>query len=198
MATKKKTSFPVIPVNQPEGKIFTVRGQRVMIDYDLAELYGTETRTLKQAVKRNIERFPNSFMFQLTKEEAVDIRSQSVILNKPASEAGEPRSQSVILKGKGHNIKYLPSAFTEHGVLMLANVLKSERAISVSIHIIEAFVRLKQVVISHVDLEKKIAEIEAKLSGHDEQFKIFQELVLPLLDLNISRGRKIGFNPKDD
>ena len=90
------------------------------------------------------------------------------------------------------------SAFTEHGVLMLANVLKSDRAISVSIHIIEAFVRLKQAVITHVDLEKRIAEIEAKLSGHDEQFKIFQELVLPLLDLNISRNRKIGFNPKDD
>lgn len=180
MVTKKKTAFQVIPSDRLSQKIFTIRGQRVMIDYDLAELYGVQTKVLNQAVKRNAERFPDSFTFKLTPDEKKELVTNC------------DRLQTLMFSTVS------PAVFTEHGVLMLANVLKSDRAIAVSIHIIEAFIRLKQAVITHVDLEKRIAEIEAKLSGHDEQFKIFQELVFPLLELNISQGRKIGFNPKDD
>ena len=116
-----------------EDKIMVIRGQHVMIDRDLAELYGVETRSLNQAVKRNIERFPERFMFQLTKEEMFSIESCS-------------RSQFVILnekKGRGSNIKYLPYVFTEHGIAMLASVLKSERAVQISIKIIDVFIALR-------------------------------------------------------
>ena len=116
-----------------EDKILVIRGQHVMIDRDLAELYGVETRSLNQAVKRNIERFPERFMFQLTKEEMFSIESCS-------------RSQFVILnekKSRGSNIKYLPYAFTEQGVAMLASVLKSDTAVQTSIMIMKAFVALR-------------------------------------------------------
>ena len=116
-----------------ENEILVMRGQQVMLDRDLAELYGVETRSLNQAVKRNIERFPERFMFQLTKEEMFSIESCS-------------RSQFVILnekKGRGSNIKYLPYVFTEHGIAMLASVLKSERAVQISIKIIDVFIALR-------------------------------------------------------
>lgn len=125
------------------------------------------------------------------------MRSQFVISNKPASEEDILRSQIATSKGKGGR-RYLPFVFTEHGVLMLANVLKSERAITVSVQIIETFVRLRQILMTYSDLAKKIEEIEARLAGHDDQFQIFQELILPLLAVNISNKRKIGFDPENE
>lgn len=125
-----------------ESKILTIRNQQVMIDRDLAELYGVETKALNQAVKRNIERFPDDFMFQLTKEEAGDWKSQSMNSNDDIS-----RSQIVTLKKdedrRGQNIKYLPYAFTEQGVAMLSSVLKSQTAVEVNIQIMRAFVAMR-------------------------------------------------------
>lgn len=125
-----------------ESKILTIRNQQVMIDRDLAELYGVETKALNQAVKRNIERFPDDFMFQLTKEEAGDWKSQIMNSNDDIS-----RSQIVTLKKdedrRGQNIKYLPYAFTEQGIAMLSSVLKSQTAVEVNIQIMRAFVAMR-------------------------------------------------------
>src|SRR2546423_10080321 len=134
---------------QIERAILLIRGQKVMLDYDLAKLYGVETKILNQAVKRNIKRFPGDFMFQLDIQEVRDSRSQIVTLKR------------------GQNIKYLPYAFTEHGILMLSSVLNSERAVQVNIEIMRAFVRLRQILASHKDLAKKLEELEKK---YDAQF----------------------------
>ena len=140
-----------------EDKILMIRGQQVMIDRDLAELYGVETRSLNQAVKRNIERFPERFMFQLTKEEIFSVESCS-------------RSQIVILnekKGRGSNIKYLPYVFTEHGIAMLASVLKSETAVQISIKIIDAFVAVRHFLQKNYKLFAEIDSIKKHQLEHD-------------------------------
>ena len=111
-----------------ENKIYEIRGQKVMLDFDLAEMYGVETKRLKEQVRRNIERFPAEFMFELTKEEVTISRSQIATLKT----------------GQGYNIKYLPFAFTEYGIVMLSSVLKSKTAVEVNINIIRAFVRMRQ------------------------------------------------------
>lgn len=168
-----------------EQKIYQVSGQKVMLDSDLAELYGVATKVLNQAVKRNSERFPDSFMFQLSLGEEESLRSQ-IVTSKPKSE---------INKENRGGRRYATRVFTEHGVLMLANVLKSEQAIAVSIQIIEAFVRLRKVSLSYADIAAKIEEIETRLAGHDEQFKAFLEIILPLLEAPAPGKRKIGFEP---
>lgn len=145
-------------------KIHTIRGLSVMMDYDLAELYETETRVLKQAVNRNIERFPGDFMFQLTKDEHQTLRSQVVILNKPA--------------GRGQHSKYLPYAFTEHGVAMLSSVLKNERAIQANIFIIRTFVLSRQFALSYSELTKEIKSLEKKYDqSFQEVFKALEYLL---------------------
>ena len=140
-----------------EDKIMVIRGQHVMIDRDLAELYGVETRSLNQAVKRNIERFPERFMFQLTKEEMFSIESCS-------------RSQFVILnekKGRGSNIKYLPYVFTEHGIAMLASVLKSERAVQISIKIIDVFIALRHFLQNNSQLFQRLEIVEKRQTNSE-------------------------------
>jgi hypothetical protein len=121
-----------------------------MMDRDLAAMYGVPTKVFNQAVKRHKERFPSDFMFQLTKEEAGSMRS---------------RSQSVTLK-RGSNIKYLPYAFTEHGILMLSSVLNSHRAVQVNIQIMRAFVKLRQMLASNVELSRRLDELESKYDRH--------------------------------
>mgnify|MGYP003217407853 CR=1 FL=1 len=164
-----------------ENKIYEIRGQKVMLDFDLAEMYGVETRVLKQAVRRNIERFPIEFMFELTKEEAEFSRSQSVTLKT----------------GQGHNIKYLPFAFTEYGVVMLSSVLKSKTAIEINsrrrdyrnivieinINIIRAFVHMRQYLLSNIpkqeldELRKRVEYLEEDISSDRESYeKQFEEL----------------------
>lgn len=177
------TNLPGDPI---ENKIHTIRGARVMIDADLAELYGVTTKALNQAVKRNPERFPQTFMFQLSKEESESLRSQIVTLKKDAP--GES------LRGK--HLKYMPYAFTEHGVLMLANVLKSHRAVAVSVQIIEVFVKLRKMVVEIPDLAKRLEQIEAKLAGHETEISAFRDIIFPLLTANIPpTRRKAGFKP---
>ena len=131
-----------VRVHVIERRIYLIRGQRVMLDSGLAELYRVETRALVQSVKRNIERFPEDFMFQLTPEEAESMRSQNVIASK-------------------RNVRYQPYAFTEHGVAMLSAVLKSDRAVRMSIFIVRAFVQLRELLAANKDLARKIEELEA-------------------------------------
>ena len=137
----------LIPQERIESKIFLIRGQNVMIDADLAKLYGVQTKVLIQAVNRNLERFPGDFMFQLTKEEDELLRSQ-IVTSK---------------QGRGGR-RYLPYAFTENGVAMLSSVLRSKQAVQVNIEIMRTFTRLRQFIAPHKELEKKIAKMEKKYS----------------------------------
>ncbi|MDY6837834.1 MAG: ORF6N domain-containing protein [Thermodesulfobacteriota bacterium] len=149
-----------------------------MLDRDLAELYGVETKILKQAVRRNIERFPTDFMFELTKEEF-----------------GNWRSQFVTSKGDKMGLRYPPMAFTEQGVAMLSSVLRSKRAVQVNIEIMRAFVRLRQMLSAHKDLERKLAALEKK---YDDQFKIVFEAIAELMTPPEKPRKKIGFEVKED
>lgn len=152
-----------------QRKIYEIRGQKVILDRDLAALYQVETRVLNQAVKRNIDRFPEDFMFQLTWEEAEILRSQSVM-----SSNDFPRSQFVTLKGKGQNIKYLPYAFTEHGVVMLASLLRSEIAVTMSVQITRAFVAMRQALVALSATETKVELLNEKI----EKLNLYIEEVL--------------------
>ncbi len=143
-------------MKDPESLIVTIRKQKVIVDRDLAEIYGVETRRLNEQVKRNPDRFPEDFVFQLTKEEAV-LWARS-------------RSQIAILK-RGKNIKYLPYAFTEHGAIMAANVLNSPRAVRMSVFVVRAFVKLREMLSTHKELAHKLAELERKLQSHDESIR---------------------------
>lgn len=163
------------------NKIYFIRGQNVMIDRDLAELYGVETRRLKEQVNRNISRFPSHFMFELTKEENENLRSQNATFKQGAFS------------------KYLPYAFTEHGVLMLSNVLKSGRAIEMSIKIIDVFVRLREMLLTHKDILLKLEQIEKKVTGHDDDIQLIFEYVKQLLTPPPQKPRtRVGFRRKDE
>jgi hypothetical protein len=164
-----------IPVERIEKAILLIRGQKVILDSDLAALYGVETRVLKQAVRRNRKRFPSDFMFELTKEENRSLRSQNVIL--------EP----------GRYSKYLPFAFTEQGVAMLSSVLNSERAIEVNIAIMRVFVRLREMMATHKELPFKLVELEERLEGHDEQIQNIFEAIRQLMTPPETERKKIGF-----
>ena len=168
----------IIPVEIIENKIYLIRNKKVMLDSDLAELYDVETKVLNQAVKRNIARFPEDFMFQLNKEEA----------------SGLSRSQFVTLK-RGQNIKYLPHAFTENGVAMLSSVLNSERAIQVNIQIMRTFTKIREMLLSHKDLKHKIEEMEKK---YDAQFKIVFNAIKELMSQPEKPIRKIGFKTEKE
>lgn len=162
-----------IPIERISEKIFLLRGKKVMLDRDLAGLYGVETRTLKQAVRRNDKRFPEDFMFVLTKEE----------LN-------HWKSQSVISKSDKMGLRHPPMAFTEQGVAMLSGVLKSDRAVEVNIAIMRAFVRMRELLASHEQLKTKLEELEAK---YDEQFSLVFEAIRQLLAEDDKPKRRIGF-----
>jgi len=184
--TKKNES--VIPVDVIAQSIRVLRGQKVLLDADLAAIYEVETRALVQAVKRNIDRFPEDFMFQLTWEEAQNLRSQSVTLNDSRS-----RSQSVTLK-RGANIKYQPYAFTEQGVAMLSSVLRSSRAIAVNIEIMRAFVRLRGLLASNKVLARKLDELAGKVNTHDEAITAILSAIRELMTQPVpKKPRRIGF-----
>jgi phage regulator Rha-like protein len=174
---------PYTAVSPPDAlvtsRIHHIRGQKVMLDRDLAELYGVEVKRLKQAVRRNIERFPEDFMFELTMEEAEVSRSQFVTLKQ------------------GQNIKYLPFAFTEHGILMLANVLRSEQAIAVSIHIIRVFTRMREVLLSHREILQKLEQLEGRVTGHDEEIQAIFDHLTELVTRPEAPRRSIGFKPNE-
>jgi len=168
-------SKSLIPSEVIEKKIFLLRGQKVMLSLHLAELYQVEPKVLTQSVKRNIERFPEDFMFQLNWDEVSRLKSQFVISNAIPRKIS--RSQFVTLK-RGFNIKYPPYAFTEQGVAMLSSVLRSKRAVSVNIEIMRAFVRLRQMLASNANLERRLNELEKK---YDAQFKVVFEAIHQLM-----------------
>jgi hypothetical protein len=161
----------IVPIERVTEKIYLIRGMRVMLDRDLAKLYGVETKVFKQAVKRNINRFPEDFMFELTGDEFKNLRSQFV-----TSSWGGPR--------------YVPMAFTEQGVAMLSSVLTSDRAVQVNIQIMRAFIKMRQMYISHEDLKKKIIVMERK---YDKQFQIVFEAIKQLIEADEKPRRKIGY-----
>jgi len=170
----------LIPQEIIESKILLIRGRKVMLDRDLAGLYGVETKAINQAVKRNSQRFPDDFMFRLSAEEA---RLLS-------------RSQFVTLK-KGQNIKYLPYVFTENGVAMLSSVLNSDRAIQVNIQIMRTFVKLRELFVTHKDLAHKLEELERKIERHDEEISAIFQAIRNLMAPPIKPKRKIGFDLKE-
>ncbi len=168
--------------------IHVVRGHRVMLDADLAALYGVETKAFNQAVKRNIARFPSDFMFRLTAEEAAASRSQLVTLNSASEAPDENKVQRAIPRGA--NVKYLPYAFTEQGVSMLSSVLRSPRAVQVNIEIMRTFVQLRQALAGHEELSRKLDALEAR---HDRQFGAVFDAIRQLVGLDRRSRRRRGF-----
>ena len=181
----------LIPLERIEQQIFLLRGQKVMLSHHLAELYGVQPKVLIQAVKRNADRFPSDFLFQLTPVEVTRLRSQIVTLKNWGNTRS--RSQIVTLK-RGQHMKYLPYAFTEQGVAMLSSVLRSKRAIRVNVEIMRAFVRLRQLLASHADLAAKLEELEEK---YDSQFKIVFDAIRQLMSSPATPPKQIGFHIRE-
>ncbi|MBF0492246.1 MAG: ORF6N domain-containing protein [Deltaproteobacteria bacterium] len=165
----------IIPVQNIQDSIYLFRGEKVILDSDLAKMYGVEVKTLNQAVKRNLERFPSDFMFQLNYQELAFLRSQIVTLET---------------SNRGAHRKYTPYAFTEQGVAMLSSVLNSPRAIQVNIEIMRAFVKIRQLISTNTDLSKKLNSLERKYDG---QFKIVFEAIRQLMEEPVKPKRKMGF-----
>ena len=172
----------MIPDELVMNKIYLIRGQKAMLDRDLAELYGVETKVLNQAVKRNSQRFPTDFMFQLTKSEWESLRSQVVTLET----------------GRGKYPKYAPTVFTEQGVAMLSSVLKSETAIRVNIQIIRIFTRMREMIMTHKDILLQLEKIEKKMNSHDEQIALIFGYLKKLLTPIQPPRQRIGFRRKDE
>lgn len=182
---KKPTAVPTEVV---ERKIYVMRGQKVLLDSDLAELYQVETKALNQAVKRNVDRFPDDFMFQLSSEEAESLRSQIA--------TSSLKSQFVTSKEHRGGRRSLPYAFTEHGVAMLSSVLNSKRAVHVNIVIIRAFIKLREILATHKDLARRLDNLERKYSEHDDELKTVFDAIRELLSPDSPPQRRIGFTAK--
>ncbi len=181
-----------------EPLIFIVRNQRVILDADLARLYGVTTKVFNQAVKRNVSRFPKDFAFQLTTAEITNLRSQTVTSNLETLEDYEDTdNRSQIVTGSHGGRRYLPWAFTEHGAVMAANILRSEQAVHMSVFVVRAFVRLREHVVANQAILKRLAEIDRMLLQHDSSLLDLYEKLLPLLQpLPAHPKRRIGFQAK--
>jgi ORF6N domain len=166
-----------IPVERIEKTIYLIRGEKVILDADLAELYEVQTKILNQAVRRNRDRFPSDFMFQLTKEEVAELN----------------RSQFVTGSQKHRDPRFRPYAFTEQGVAMLSSVLHSKRAIAVNVEIVRTFVRLRQILTSNAELARKLDRLERK---YDHQFKVVFDAIRQLMTPSQSDTKQIGFLSK--
>lgn len=167
----------IIPIEVIEKKIYLIRGQKVMLDSDLAELYGVETSNLNKSVKRNSDRFPQDFMFQLMKEEADSLRFQ-IGISKTEGRGGR---------------RYRPYAFTEQGVAMLSSVLRSKRAIHMNIAIMRVFVKLKEILSTHKELAGKLSELENKIERHDGEIELIFDAIRQLMAPQEPSKKKIGF-----
>ena len=172
MKSQIVTSNAVIPTERIERSIFLIRGQKVMLDADLAELYGIETKLLNRAVRRNLSRFPQDFMLELTREEVENLRFQ------------------IGTSSRWGGRRYNPLAFTEQGIAMLSSVLRSPRAVQVNIAIMRAFVKLRELLASNRDLARRLDEMEDK---YDEQFKVVFDAIRELMRPPEKPRRKIGF-----
>ena len=167
----------IVPIETIASKIYLIRGIKVMLDRDLAELYGVETKCLKEQVKRNLDRFPDDFMFELTKDELTNWRSQFATSNKDIM-----------------GLRVPPFVFTEHGVLMLSSVLKSKRAVQVNIQIMRTFTKLRQMLLDNKDLKNELEELRQQT---DERFQIVFETLDHLLSMENKPKKKIGFMVKE-
>jgi ORF6N domain len=185
-------SKEIVPIERIARIILYLRRQKVMLDRDLAGLYGVETRVLNQAVKRNAARFPDDFMFKLTSEELE--RISQIVTSSPGEQ--RLRSQTVILK-RGQHIKYRPYAFTEQGVAMLSSVLTSERAVKVNIAIMRAFVKLRETLGTNRELARKFAELERRVGKHDEKIDAILEAIRQLMAPPDKPKREIGFHVRE-
>jgi hypothetical protein len=180
----------------PLPSIHTLRGQKVVLDADLAELYQVSIKAFNQAVRRNHRRFPKDFVFKLTPLEVAHLRSQFVTLDKSA-EGSSLRSQIVTLKNRkrGQHRKYLPFAFTEHGAVMAAMVLRSERAMALSVYVIRAFLRMRDELTTSAAILQRVAEIDRHLLEHDTVLRDIYEKLEPLIEASSRASRpKIGFH----
>jgi len=169
------TSKPGVLVERIERKILLIRGQKVMLDADLAELYGVTTKALNQAVKRNSERFPPDFMFRLNRREKDEVVTKCDHLRK---------------------LKFspvLPNGFTEHGAVMLASILSSAVAVQASIQVVRAFIRLREILATHKDLATKLAELETRINAHDEEITALFDAIRGLMAPPEKTKRRIGF-----
>jgi hypothetical protein len=175
---KKATDALVVRI---EEMIFLIRGQRVMLDSDLARVYGVTTKRLKEQFRRNVERFPLDFAFQLTSQELANLRSQFATSS---------------LHG---GLRYLPIAFTEHGALMLASILNSPVAVDASIRVVRAFILMREQLAEHKELAGKLAELEARVSGHDESIKDLFEAIRQLVEppAEEEKRKEIGFHIRE-
>jgi hypothetical protein len=162
-----------IPVERLEKAIFLIRGEKVMLDRDLAELYGVETRKLNQSVRRNLERFPSDFMFELTRDEIAGI--------------------SQFVTSSSLKFSKRVTVFTEQGVAMLSSVLRSKRAIAVNVEIMRTFVKLRQILTSNAELARRLDELEGK---YDQQFKVVFDAIRLLMNPKPLKRKEIGFRPK--
>lgn len=171
----KRVSSALIPI---ERQIITLRGVRVIIDDNLAAIYGVSTKRLNEQVKRNRDRFPEDFCFQLTRRELKSIRSQNATASK-------------------RNARYRPYAFTEHGAIMAANILKSKRAVHMSVFVVRAFVRFRETMVAHRDLADRLRELEQKVGQHDEQMRAIIEAIRQLMTIPEKPKRQIGFRVEE-
>jgi hypothetical protein len=182
-----------------QNRIYEIRGQRVMLDFDLAELYEVETKVLNQAVKRNLKRFPEDFMFQLSEEEWVEVRSSSNI----EAVSSSLRSQTVTLKtGRGQHSKYTPHAFTEQGVAMLSGILNSDKAINMNITIMRAFVAIRRLALSQSDIVTQLHQLKQRMGEHDMQLSSIYDAIENLLDEKAAQNKwenreRIGFRKQN-
>lgn len=169
------TKTSIIPEEVIVSKILQIRGKKVMLSNDLAELYEVEIRRLNEQVKRNPGKFPERYMFQLTQEEYESLRSQNATLKR------------------GQHSKYLPYAFTEHGILMLSSVLKSERADKVNMLIVDTFVKLNEMLLTHKDILIKLEELEKKVAGQDEKVMMIFDYLKQFIQQQETPRKRIGF-----
>lgn len=167
----------IVPAEQIESRILFIRSHKVILDSDLAELYGVATKRLNEQVKRNKERFPSDFMFQLTARETLTLRSQIATSNR----------------GRGGR-RYQPYAFTEHGAIMAASVLNSHRAIEVSVYVVRAFVKLREILRTHKELGQKLSQLEKRIEGHNEEIIALFEAIRLLMEPPEKTSKRIGFH----
>ncbi len=185
----------IVPAERIQSRIVVLRGQRVLLDRDLAAIYEVPTKQLNQAVKRNLDKFPDDFVFQLTRDEALTLQIEaSSSFDNQRVESN--RSQTVTGSSKHRGKQHLPYAFTEHGAILAANILKSPVATQMSIAVVRAFVGLRQLMVNHKALSAKLAELDARVGAHDEQLAAIVEAIRQLAEPVPAKAnsRKIGFH----
>lgn len=190
-----------MPKKLIESLIFTIRDRKVILDADLAELYGVSTKAFNQAVKRNQDRFPDDFRFQLTAKEWENLKSQIVTSNVqvPATEAQTPNWSQFVTSSKKHRgALYRPFAFTEHGAIMAATVLNSPEAVTMSLYVVRAFIQMREHLAANAAILKRLAEIDKTLLAHDQSLRVIWQKLQPLLAPPPDPPkRRIGFDRQD-